>query len=204
MAKDKNSFVLYCDLIHTVRKLRKEDAGDLFLHILEYVNDNNPTTENPIVDIAFEPIKQSLKRDLKKYEERAERSRENGKKGGRPKKPKKPSGLIKNPTEPKKPDSDSDSVSVSVNVDKQVIFNRWIDYRKEIKKPIKAESTLNNLVKKFNNKPIEEVEYVVNASIENGWQGLFWDRYTPKQTKSKSDDKMMDYIKQQINQYGNS
>lgn len=204
MAKDKNSFVLYCDLIHTVRKLRKEDAGDLFLHILEYVNDNNPTTENPIVDIAFEPIKQSLKRDLKKYEERAERSRENGKKGGRPKKPKKPSGLIKNPTEPKKPDSDSVSVSVSVNVDKQVIFNRWIDYRKEIKKPIKAESTLNNLVKKFNNKPIEEVEYVVNASIENGWQGLFWDRYTPKQTKSKSDDKMMDYIKQQINQYGNS
>ena len=80
MAKDKNSFVLYCDLIHTVRKLRKEDAGDLFLHILEYVNDNNPTTNNPIVDIAFEPIKQSLKRDLKKYEERAERSRENGKK----------------------------------------------------------------------------------------------------------------------------
>ena len=202
MAKDKNSFVLYCDLIHTVRKLRKEDAGDLFLHILEYVNDNNPTTDNPIVDIAFEPIKQSLKRDLKKYEERAERSRENGKKGGRPKKPKKPSGLIQNPTEPKKPDSVSDSVSV--NVDKQVIFNRWIDYRKEIKKPIKAESTLNNLVKKFNNKPIEEVEYVVNASIENGWQGLFWDRYTPKQTKSKSDDKMMDYIKQQINQYGNS
>ena len=202
MAKDKNSFVLYCDLIHTVRKLRKEDAGDLFLHILEYVNDNNPTTENPIVDIAFEPIKQSLKRDLKKYEQRAERSRENGKKGGRPKKPKKPSGLIQNPTEPKKPDSVSDSVSV--NVDKQVIFNRWIDYRKEIKKPIKAESTLNNLVKKFNNKPIEEVEYVVNASIENGWQGLFWDRYTPKQTKSKSDDKMMDYIKQQINQYGNS
>jgi hypothetical protein len=207
MAKDKNSFVLYCDLIHTVRKLRKEDAGDLFLHILEYVNDNNPTTNNPIVDIAFEPIKQSLKRDLKKYEQRAERSRENGKKGGRPKnpkKPKKPSGLIQNPTEPKKPDSDSVSVSVSVNVDKQVIFNRWIDYRKEIKKPIKAESTLNNLVKKFNNKPIEEVEYVVNASIENGWQGLFWDRYTPKQTKSKSDDKMMDYIKQQINQYGNS
>lgn len=116
MAKDKNSFVLYCDLIHTVRKLRKEDAGDLFLHILEYVNDNNPTTDNPIVDIAFEPIKQSLKRDLKKYEQRAERSRENGKKGGRPKnpkKPKKPSGLIQNPTEPKKPDSDSVSVSVS-------------------------------------------------------------------------------------------
>ena len=102
MAKDKNSFVLYCDLIHTVRKLRKEDAGDLFLHILEYVNDNNPTTENPIVDIAFEPIKQSLKRDLKKYEQRAERSRENGKKGGRPKKPKKPSGLIQNPNRTQK------------------------------------------------------------------------------------------------------
>ena len=110
MAKDKNSFVLYCDLIHTVRKLRKEDAGELLLHILEYVNDENPATENPIVDIAFEPIKQSLKRDLKKYEERAERSRENGKKGGRPKTQKTQQVILK----PRKPDSDSVSVTDSV------------------------------------------------------------------------------------------
>lgn len=68
MAVDKKSFLLYADLIHTVRKMGTENAGELFLHILEYVNDNNPTTDNLIVDLTFEPIKQQFKRDLKKWD----------------------------------------------------------------------------------------------------------------------------------------
>lgn len=68
MATNKSSFLLYRDIVHTVKKLSNNDAGELFKHILLYVNDENPTTENVIVDIAFEPIKQSLKRDLKRYE----------------------------------------------------------------------------------------------------------------------------------------
>lgn len=69
MAENKKSFVLYADIIHTVRHLSKEDAGELFMHILGYVNDENPTTDNPIVKISFEPVKQQLKRDLIKWEE---------------------------------------------------------------------------------------------------------------------------------------
>jgi len=69
MAKDKKSFVLYCDLIHTVELLTDKQAGELFKHILLYVNDKNPVTENPITKISFEPIKQQLKRDLIKFEE---------------------------------------------------------------------------------------------------------------------------------------
>lgn len=67
MAQGKKSVLLYCDIIHTVEKLDNETAGQLFKHYLRYINDQNPTTENAIVDIVFEPIKQSLKRDLKKY-----------------------------------------------------------------------------------------------------------------------------------------
>lgn len=67
MAEDKNGFVLYADLIHTIKKMSKDDRGDLFLHILQYVNDENPETDNAIVDISFEPIKQQLKRDLVKW-----------------------------------------------------------------------------------------------------------------------------------------
>lgn len=81
MAKDKKSFLVYCDLIHTVRKMRKEDAGELFLHLLEYTNDLNPETENPIVDIVFEPIKQQLKRDLIAYGKSIEDSSINGRVG---------------------------------------------------------------------------------------------------------------------------
>jgi hypothetical protein len=70
MAEEKKSFILYVDLIHTIEKLPNEDAGELFKHILRYVNDKNPTTENILVDVTFEPIKQQLKRDLRKYEDK--------------------------------------------------------------------------------------------------------------------------------------
>lgn len=77
MAQDKQSFILYCDLIHMVNKLSDEKAGKLFKHVLAYVNDQYPETDDPLIEIAFEPIKQSLKRDLRKYEKKCERNREN-------------------------------------------------------------------------------------------------------------------------------
>ena len=81
MAENKKSFLLYCDLIHTVQKLNDEQAGKLFKHVLEYVNDLNPATEDIITDLCFEPIKQNLKRDLRKYESTCEKRSEAGKKG---------------------------------------------------------------------------------------------------------------------------
>jgi hypothetical protein len=80
MAENKKSFLVYADLVNVVRKMKKEDAGELFLHMLEYVNDTNPATENPIVDLTFEPIKQQMKRDLKKWEKQQEQRVEAGKK----------------------------------------------------------------------------------------------------------------------------
>jgi hypothetical protein len=68
MSVDKKSFLLYCDLIHTISKMPNDKAGELFKHILEYVNDKDPVTEDLIIQLTFEPIKQSLKRDLEKYE----------------------------------------------------------------------------------------------------------------------------------------
>ena len=80
MAKEKNSFLLYCDIIHTVLKLNDQQAGKLFKHLLKYVNDQNPIAEDIVTEIAFEPIRQSLKRDLIKYEGIRERNSENAKK----------------------------------------------------------------------------------------------------------------------------
>ena len=81
MAENKKSFLLYCDLLHTVQKLNDEQAGKLFKHVLEYVNDLNPETEDILLQVCFEPIRQSLKRDLQKYEKIREKKREAGKKG---------------------------------------------------------------------------------------------------------------------------
>jgi hypothetical protein len=80
MAKDKKSFVLYADLLHTVEKLTDEEAGKLFKHLLNYVNDNNPESDR-VTELVFEPIKRQLKRDLKKFEKIREKRSEAGKKG---------------------------------------------------------------------------------------------------------------------------
>jgi hypothetical protein len=127
----KNSFILYIDLIHTVKKLSNEKAGELFKIILEYVNDNDPIIDDNVLDIVFEPIKQLLKRDLKKWENICERNKINGLKGGRPKnpdEPNKPNGLIGNPKNPVKPDSDND-----IDNDSEYSFNAFWDlYNKKI------------------------------------------------------------------------
>ena len=78
MAENKKSFVLYADLIHTVDKMPSEKAGDLFKHILKYVNDMNPETEDLIIQLTFEPIKQQLKRDLKRWESKQEQRKQAG------------------------------------------------------------------------------------------------------------------------------
>lgn len=79
MAENKKGFILYADLIHVVKKLPSKKAGELFLHILQYVNDENPTTDDLLVDLTFEPIKQQLKRDLVKFEQIKEKRSNAGK-----------------------------------------------------------------------------------------------------------------------------
>ena len=128
MAKDKKSVLLYCDLIHTIEKMDNETAGEFFKHYLRYVNDLDPKTDNQIVDLTFESVKQNLKRDLKKWERRADNSRKNGALGGRPPiNPKEPSGLINNPTEPEKPVKDTVTVTDIVSVKDKV--SKTIEYR---------------------------------------------------------------------------
>jgi hypothetical protein len=128
MATDKKSFLLYCDLIHTVSKMPKEKAGELFMHILQYVNDENPITDDLIIQLTFEPIKQSLKRDLAKWEgksdQRVEKARAAGLASGQARKLKaelNSTNELKVELNPTKP-TVSVSVSVSDSV-KEIINN---------------------------------------------------------------------------------
>lgn len=79
MAENKKSFILYTDYIHSIELLSDADAGALFKHLLQYVNDKNPETDNAMVKLAFEPIKQQLKRDLKQWDEIRSKRSEAGK-----------------------------------------------------------------------------------------------------------------------------
>ena len=137
MAEGKKSVLLYCDLIHTIEKMDNETAGQFFKHYLRYINDLNPTTENLVVDLTFESVKQNLKRDLKKWETRAEKSRENGKLGGRPKKEEtqETQQVILKPRKPVK-----DTVTVNVkdinkdDSDESLFDSFWTKYPKKVAK----------------------------------------------------------------------
>ena len=125
MAENKKSFILYTDQSGVFNQLPDEIAGKLIKHIFAYVNDENPITDDLIINIAFEPIKQSLKRDLKRYEQYVEKQSVNGAKGGRPKKAIETQITQAFFDKPKK----ADSVSVNVNDNVNVINNN-IEERK--------------------------------------------------------------------------
>lgn len=80
MAKDKQGFILYTDLHSTVTSLKDAEAGKLFKHILAYVNDLNPKSNDRIVNLVFEPIRMQLKRDLSKWENSIVKKSEGAKK----------------------------------------------------------------------------------------------------------------------------
>ena len=126
MAENKKSFILYCDIMHTIEHLTDETAGKLFKHILNYVNDKDPVTDDLTIKIAFEPIKQQLKRDLVKYEKFVEKQVINGKLGGRPKNPNVSKKTQKTQTFLEKPKK-----AVNVNDNDNVVVND-INKRKEI------------------------------------------------------------------------
>lgn len=159
MAKDKKSFVAYCDWLESFEELTDEEAGKLAKHLFRYVNDLNPEAPDKITKMCFIPIKQSLKRDLVKYEERAERARENGAKGGRPKTQKTQSVIL----EPKKPDS----VNVSVN-DNDISIGRDFDaffeaYGKQVDK-IPCQREWMNIDREEHAKILAHVPKYVNST----------------------------------------
>ncbi len=81
MAKDKKGFILYADQKALFEQLPNDKAGELIKFIFAYVNDEDPVTEDLIINLAFTPIKQQLKRDLIKFEETKEKRSEAGKAG---------------------------------------------------------------------------------------------------------------------------
>jgi len=58
--------------------------------------------------------------------------------------------------------------------EKEVILDSWIQYRKSAKKTLTQQSIKSILVK-MENYTNEQCKFVINKSIEQGWQGLFWD-----------------------------
>jgi hypothetical protein len=122
MAAGKKSFVLYSDQKELFESLPDEQAGKLIKHIFKYVNDENPISEDALVNLAFISVKASLKRDLQKWEKQVEQRSAAGKASAEKRKQsltesnekQRPLEVV-NETQRNPTDSVSDSVSVNVN-----------------------------------------------------------------------------------------
>jgi len=82
MAENKKSFIAYCDWGATFNALPDAEAGQLVKHLFAYVNDENPSTDNVLINAVFANIKQQLKRDLVKWESKSEVRANAGRAGG--------------------------------------------------------------------------------------------------------------------------
>lgn len=113
MAQGKKSFLFYTDWIDTFKKLPKDKGYDLLMHMLSYVNDENPETDDILVDAVFQQIKNTLKRDLNNWENQQQQRKEAGLKSAEIRK--------RNATSVNERSiSSTDSVSVSVSVSDSV------------------------------------------------------------------------------------
>ena len=133
MADNKKSVLLYCDIILTVKELTDEEAGKLFKHYLSYINDLNPEPPDKLTQIVFEPIKQNLKRDLKKWESKSLKNKEIAKDGWVKRKDANACERIK--VDAKHADKDKVTVKVTVK-DKDIYIpseSEFLEYCKTIK-----------------------------------------------------------------------
>ena len=78
MAKDKKTVVVYTDWIEKFEELTDEEAGRLIKHFFRYVNDQEPEAPDRTTKLMFIDIKNTLKRDLNKYEDKLDKRSEAG------------------------------------------------------------------------------------------------------------------------------
>ena len=180
MAKDKKSFLLYADLIHTIEKLTDEQAGKLFKHVLRYVNDQHPESDQ-FTEVVFEPIKQTLKRDLEKYEGIRQRNSENAKKRwdatACERMPKMPT-LTKNADNDSVNDNDINNTKLKFSFLSALLnygfdenlSREWMKVRKD-KKAVNTETAFKSFIKQVEKHGGDKND-ILKTCVEKSWKGF--------------------------------
>lgn len=206
MAQNKKSFIAYSDWYGMFKALPDDVAGKLIKHIFSYVNDENPISEDFIINALFEQVKSTLKRDLVKWESQQEQ-RKNA--GLRSAEIRKQNATLVNG----RSISSTVSVSVNGNVSDNVIkeevnntaspfsfFNSLIDYGfekklisdwikvRKTKKATNTETSFNSFIKEIEKRNCNLNEILEFIIVKN-WSGFKWSWYDAEIEKEKSSAK---------------
>jgi len=132
MADNKKSVIVYAEWLETFNSLTDEEAGKLIKHFFKYVNDLDPEAPDRLTELSFIPIKQSLKRDLKKWDEIKKKRSEAGKASAEKRKQKQQmltsvESVEQSSTNPTV--NVNDNVNVNVNVNDNVINNIYREFK---------------------------------------------------------------------------
>lgn len=119
MAENKKRVIVYADWIDKFEELEDDEAGKLIKHFFRYINDLNPEAPDRTTKLMFIDIKNTLKRDLDKWEEkspeRIEKARLAGLASAEARKLKKELNSTNELNNQLNPTKSTVSVSVSVN-----------------------------------------------------------------------------------------
>ena len=192
MATGKKSFVFYCNWRNTFVELPKDKGYDLLMHILAYVNDENPQTDDILIRAVFANIKDQLKADLKRWEVQHNQRIEAGKASAKSRQRKSTSVNERSISSTVSVSgSVSGSVSDSVNETKKEkgvalpfldnefkkAWQIWKDYKKdEHKFKYKSDHSEKHALAKLNNLADGDIDTalkIIHTSIANGWKGFF-------------------------------
>lgn len=195
MAESKKSFVAYSDWHGMFRVLPDEVAGKLIKHIFSYVNDENPTTDDYVINALFEQIKSTLKRDLHKWESQKLQRSQAGKRSAEVRATKSNDRLISLNEKTRKATvsvnvSDSVNVNVSDNVINNksntvkfdflnalieqgtdpIIANEFIQVRKA-KKAFNTETAFKALLREIKASK-KDFGHIIQLCVESSWSGF--------------------------------
>tara|TARA_R110000772_G_scaffold121246_1_gene227552 strand:- start:416 stop:1084 length:669 start_codon:yes stop_codon:yes gene_type:complete len=211
MAQDKKGFILYADQKELFDQLPNEKAGELIKHIFSYVNDDDPQTEDLLIKLAFTPIKQQLKRDLKKFEETKKQRSDAGKRSAEVRKAQRDSTPLTSVQRSSTKATVKENVTVTVNDNVKVIdikkekevfnfrksliafgFNEklvddWMKVRKT-KKATNTETALNSFLNECKRSNLEN-DSILQLCIERDWKGFKNEWLENKQIKNNDTNK---------------
>lgn len=174
MAENKKGFILYADQKELFEQLPDEKAGALIKHIFQYVNDEEPETNDLIVNLAFTPIKQQFKRDLQKWKKTREGRSKAGKASAEARKNKKQQ-VSTNSTSVNKGQQVSTNSTVNDNVNVNVTVNDNVNDIKEI--------NFDKLLD-FINLQTKRNFQLINNTIKNKYKARLKEGYTNESIKT--------------------